>query len=272
MKVIAAINGSLIAEHTAFLALTYAKEQAIDLVLLHVKNHKDSLDAVKKSAEEIEQRSLTEGVACELVILSGHPSNAIKTYLSTIHTDTFFCTTRSKGSFLVNSFSEKLLKLKLDTDIAIVRIVKLHSFKTLDSILLPIRQSKLSVKKFAFLATLASAYQSNAQIYSLTMASRNALSKFDISTLRDRFGLINFELRHYVNLSRLMPFDLHIKHEFSHNEIDSIVSHIAKSDCQLVVIGAKRLSFMSLFKGEKPMEALFRQTSENLIAYYPKES
>ena len=159
MKVIAAINGSLNAEQTAILALTYAKEQEIDLQLLYVKNHKDSLEQVKKSAQTIESYALKENVSCELVILKGHPTKAIRDHFKVLNVDTFFCSTRMKASFIkgslfTNTFCELLLKMGLNTDIAIVRIVKLHSFKTIENILLPIKQSKLSVKKFSFLSTV----------------------------------------------------------------------------------------------------------------------
>lgn len=271
MKVVAAINGSLVSQSCAFLALQYAKKQGIDLVLLHVKNHKDNIEDVNKSIQSIKDSASELDVNTSDVLLKGHHGVAISAYFETIHVDTFFCSTRMKNSFITNSFSEHMLKLKLNTNVAVLRIVNTHQFKELHSILLPIKETKLSVHKFTFLATLASAYQSDAHIYSITTKSKQELSKFTLSSFRERLAQINFELRHYINLSRLMPFTLNIKHDFSTNENNSILKYVAEHDSQLIIIGAKRFTFFSLFKGEKPIEQLMRETSTNLLAFYPKE-
>jgi hypothetical protein len=68
-----------------------------------------------------------------------------------------------------------------------------------------------------------------------------------------------------------MPFRVHIKHSFTNSEANSILTHIAKSDVQLAIIGAKRLSIKSFFSKEIPIEKLMREASVNTIAYYPKE-
>lgn len=271
MKVVAAINGSLVAEGSAFLALQYAKQQSLDLLLLHVKNEKDSLESVDSSFKEITHAAIKEGVACETMLLEGKPYEVIPHYLQSLHIDTFFCSTRIRQSYFTNSFSERLLKMHLDTDVAVVRIVHMNNFKELDGIMLPIKDAKLSVRKFTFVSTLATAYESDVEIFSLSMTTKNRLAKFDMSLLRERFARINFDLRHYKNLSQLMPFKLKIKHEFSSNETQSMLHHIAVSDCQLVIVGAKRFSFFSFLRSEKPIETLLKQSSKNMIAYYPKE-
>jgi len=271
MKVIAAINGSLVSESCAFLALNYAKKQGIDMVLLHVKNHKDHLEDVQQSSQRLSDEATKMDLNCETVILKGHSRDAIPAYCNTIHIDTFFCSTRIQNRFMTDSFSEHLLKLNLNTNIAVVRIVHYQHFKTINSILLPIKETKLSVYKFTFLASLASAYESDSHIYSVSIQSKNDLARSTFSELRERSAHINFELRHYVNLSRLMPFRLNIRHDFSTDETNSILKYMADHDSQLVIIGAKRLSFFSRFRGEPPIERLMRETSTNLIAFYPKE-
>ena len=271
MKIVAAINGSLVAEGSALLALYYAKEQGLDLHLLHVKNHKDALDKVEKSIFEIKKVAQQEGVMCDAVFLKGHHRDLIPDYLKNLHVDTLFCSTRMRKRFMTDSFSEHLLKMHLNTNIAVVRIVHMHSFKDINAILLPIKTSKLSVKKFAFVSTLASFYKSDVEVFSISLTSKSKLAKFDITALRSQFSHIDFELRHYKDLSRLMPFKLKVKHEFAVSETEAILKHMAASDAQLVIIGAKRFSFFSFLTPEKPIERLMRETSRNLIAYYPKE-
>ena len=161
--------------------------------------------------------------------------------------------------------------MNLDVDIAIVRIVKMSNIMDLNSMLLSIKEDKLSVKKFTFFSTIASAYKADGEIYSVTSMSRWKLSKVDMHEARQKLGIINHNLRHYIKLSNFMPFSMHIKHDFTNNGVESLLTRIVKSNTQLVVIGAKRLSVKSFFKKEIPIEKLMREASVNVIAYYPSE-
>lgn len=271
MKVIAAINGTITAESMALYALKYAKGQDLPLVLLHVENEKDDLNEVRTSIQRITILALAQEVQTEAVILEGSSKKAIQTFLSGIDADVIFCSTRRHKTFISGSFSEALTKMDLNADIAIVRIVTISSIIDIDKMILSIKEDKLSVKKFAFFASLASAYQADGEIYSVSSMSRRALSAVDMHGARARLKLINYNLRHYMKLAHFMPFTLHIEHAFTENEAESILTHIAKSTAQLVVIGARRLSVTSIFNREMPIEKLMSEASVNTIAYYPKE-
>lgn len=270
MKVVAAINGTITAESMAFYALKYAKGQDLPLLLLHIENEKDDLDGVRTSIERITTLAIAQEVQTEVVILKRSSKKAIRSFFSGIDADVIFCSTRKDKSFISGSFSEALTKMDLNADIAIVRIVKMSSIMDINKIILSIKEDKLSVKKFAFFASMASAYQADGEIYSVSSMSRRALSTVDMHEARARLGLINYNLRHYIKLAHLIPFTLHIEHAFTENEAESILTHIAKSTAQLVVIGAKRLSVASIFKREMPIEKLMREASVNTIVYYPK--
>jgi nucleotide-binding universal stress UspA family protein len=271
MKVIAAINGTITAESMAFYALKYAQVQSLPLVLLHIENQKDDPDDVQASIERISTIALAQNVQLEPVILKGSPKKAIRTFLSTLYADVIFCSTRKHKSFISGSFSEALTRMDLNVDIAIVRVVRINAVADIDTMMLSIKEDRLSVKKFAFFASLASAYQADGEIYSVSSMSKRALSAVDMHIARERLGLINYNLRHYIKLAQLMSFSLHIEHGFTENEAESVLTHIAKSTAQLVVIGAGRLSVSSLFRREMPIEKLMREASVNTIAYYPKE-
>lgn len=105
MKVIAAINGSVISESMALYALKYAEIQNLSLVLLHVRNSKDPMERVESS---------------------------------------------------VRRLSEQLLRMGLNTDIAVARIVKMTPILDLQKIALSIIEDRLSVKKFTFFTTRGS--------------------------------------------------------------------------------------------------------------------
>ena len=271
MKVIAAINGTVTAESMAFYALKYAQVQNLTLVLLHIKNPKDSISDVELSMDRISTIAISNNIQTEQVILKGSINRAIKNYLEDIFADIIFCSTRKNENFITNSFSLQLTKMNLNVDIAIVRVVKMSNIRDLKRVMLSIREDKLSVKKFTFFSSIVSAYEADAEIYSVSSMSRTELSRVDMHEARERLSLINYNLRHYVKLSHIMKYPLTIKHDFTNNEAKSIFTHIVKSDAQLVIIGAKRLSIKSFFKKEMPIEKLMSEASVNTIAYYPKE-
>ncbi len=271
MKVIAALNGTIVAESMALYALKYAKGQGLPLLLFHGKNEKDDLEDVKASMDRISTLALSQEVQTETVILENAFQRSVKTFLSEIDTDVIFCSTRKHKSPISGSFSEALTKMGLNADIAIVRIVNMSSIIDIDKIILSIKEDRLSVKKFTFFASMASSYQAEGEIYAVSVMSRSALATLDLHKARTRLGQINYNLRHYMKLSHFMPFTLRIEHGFSEDETKSILTHIAKSTAQLVIIGARRLSFTSVFSREMPIEKLMREASVNTIAYYPKE-
>jgi hypothetical protein len=271
MKVIAAINGTITSESMAFYALKYAQVQKLTLVLLHIENEKDDIDDVEASIERIRTLADSLEIQIEPIFLKGELQSVMQTFLSSIYADIIFCSTRKHKSLISNSFSEALTKMDLNVDIAIVRIVKISHIMDLSAMMLSINQDKLSVKKFTFFATLASAYEADGEIYSVSSMSKRELTKIDKHKAKNKLSMINFNLRHYIKLSYFMPFKLHIKHDFSSSEQKSILTHMAKSNAQLAVIGARRLSISSFFSKEIPIEKLMSESSINIIAYYPKE-
>lgn len=271
MKVVAAVNGTITAESMAFYALRYAKAQSFTLLLLHVENKKDDLNEVKASIERITTVALSEDIQVQQSILKKSSKEEIKEFLSSSNVDTIFCSTRKHKRFITDSFSEVLINMGLNIDIAVVRIVNISIIKDFNNMVLFIKEDKLSVKKFTFFATLASAYRADTEIYSITSMSRYKLSKVGIHEARQRLESINYNLRHYLKLVNFMSFRIHIKHSFANSEAKSILTHIAKSDVQLSVVGAKRLSIKSFFSKEMPIEKLMREASINTIAYYSKD-
>ncbi len=271
MKVVAAINGTITAESMAFYALRYAQTQNFTLLLLHIENKKDDLSEVKTSIERITTVALSQDIQIQQTILKKSSKKEIKEFLSSTNADTIFCSTRKHKKFITDSFSEVLINMNLKIDIAVVRIAKISNIMDCNNMVLFIKEDKLSVKKFTFFATLASAYRADGEIYSVTSMSKYRLARVSLREARQKLEAINYNLRHYIKLVNFMPFRVHIKHSFTNSEAKSILTHIAKSDVQLAVMGAKRLSIKSFFSKEILMEKLMREASVNTIAYYPKE-
>jgi hypothetical protein len=271
MKVLVAINGSVIAESMALYALHYAKELAYTLVLFHHTNSKDDKESVEKTFTHIQTLAKASDVECETLFLHCSLRDGLKEYVDKQSVDILFCSTRKEKILFADSFSQKLLDFDLDLDLAIVRIVKLVDVNSLQSMMLSIKQERLSVRKFTFFATLASAYKAQGRIYSITPLSKFQFARLDMHKTRQKLEAINHKLRHYLKLSSFMPFDLIIKHDFSDDEVQSILYDVVKNESDLVVVGARRLMQRPLFFKKRALERLLQESSVNVIAFYTKE-
>lgn len=268
MKVVAAINGLITAEVAALYALRYAALHDFSLVLLHVENAADSRDDVERSMAVIEEAA-ADMVSIERVLLAGNPLKAIKRYLSDNRVDMLFCSTSRRRRFFRNSLRDQLTSQPLAADLAVVQVVRLDTAHAVRSMVLPIQEDRLSVKKFALFAAFAKAYGATTEIYSVTLVGAKQLADLDIPLTRALLRKINDCLSHYVKLARFMAIPLRIKHAATRSEIDQVLHHLSHHDFQLMIVGGRRLSRLSLlFIGKPPIERLFRETPINTIAFY----
>lgn len=271
MKVIAAMNGLVSSDVAALYALRYAALFDYTLCLLHVLNPADSREEVEISMTEAEEAAAHYAVKTERVFLTGKPAVAIRKYLAATRADTLFCSTRMHRRFFENSLSEKLSRLSLPANLAVVRVAHVNAVFVTENILLPIREERLSAQKFAFFSSLAKAFGAAAEIYSIHPTGRRRLAAMDIHTAKMLFQKINTRLSHYANTMRLLDIPLTIKHALTGREIDQILHHAARHDFQLMIIGGRRDSPFSRFLRENPMERLFWHTPVNTIAFYARD-
>jgi nucleotide-binding universal stress UspA family protein len=273
MKVIAAMNGLVSSDVAALYALRYAALFDYTLCLLHVLNPSDRREEVELSMTIAEEAALHYRVKTERVFLTGEPVEAIRKYLAATRTDTLFCSTRMRAQkrFFQNSLSEKLSRLPLPVNLAVVRVVHVNAVFVTENILLPIREDRLSVRKFAFFSSLAKAFGAATEIYSIHPTGRDRLAAMDTHTARMLFQKINTSLSHYANTMKLLDIPLAIKHALTSREVDQILHHLSRHDFQLMIIGGRRPSAFPEFFRENPMERLFRHTSVNTIAFYARE-
>ncbi|MDG4474723.1 universal stress protein [Thiovibrio frasassiensis] len=271
MKVIAAMNGLVTSDIAALYALRYAALFNYTLGLLHVLNPDDSRDEVEASMTTIEEAAEEFQVKTERIFLQGEPAPAIQTHLKETNGDILFCSTRMRTRFFEDSLSEKLTRLHLPADLAIVRVAHVGATTRTENILLPIKEDRLSVKKFVFLSAMAKGFDAATEIYSITLAGNRRLARLDIGTTKELFQKINAHLSHYNKAFKLMDVPLRIKHALAENEIDQILHHLAHHDFQLMIIGGRRLSPFPLLFRENPIARLFRYTPVNTIAFYGRD-
>lgn len=273
MKVVAAMNGLVSSDVAALYALRYAALFDHTLCLLHVLNPTDRREEVEMSMAEAEEAAFHYGVKTERVFLTGEPADAIGKYLAATRTDTLFCSTRirEKKRFFQNSLSEKLSRLSLPANLAVLRVAHVNAVFVTENILLPIREDRLSARKFAFFSAMAKAFGAATEIYSIHPADRRRIDAMDTHTARMLFQKINSRLGHYANTMKLLDIPLTIKHALTSSEVDQILHHLARHNFQLMIIGGRRLAQFPGFFRENPMERLFWHTPVNTIAFYARE-
>ncbi len=273
MKVVAAMNGLVSSDVAALYALRYAALFDHTLCLLHVLNPTDRREEVEMSMAEAEEAAFHYGVKTERVFLTGEPADAIEKYLAATRTDTLFCSTRirEKKRFFQNSLSEKLSRLSLPANLAVLRVAHVNAVFVTENILLPIREDRLSARKFAFFSAMAKAFGAATEIYSIHPADRRRIDAMDTHTARMLFQKINSRLGHYANTMKLLDIPLTIKHALTSSEVDQILHHLARHNFQLMIIGGRRLAKFPGFFRENPMERLFWHTPVNTIAFYARE-
>ncbi len=273
MKVVAAMNGLVSSDVAALYALRYAALFDHTLCLLHVLNPTDRREEVEMSMAEAEEAAFHYGVKTERVFLTGEPADAIEKYLAATRTDTLFCSTRirKKKRFFQNSLSEKLSRLSLPANLAVLRVAHVNAVFVTENILLPIREDRLSARKFAFFSAMAKAFGAATEIYSIHPADRRRIDAMDTHTARMLFQKINSRLGHYANTMKLLDIPLTIKHALTSSEVDQILHHLARHNFQLMIIGGRRLAKFPGFFRENPMERLFWHTPVNTIAFYARE-
>ncbi|HIJ90634.1 MAG: universal stress protein [Desulfobulbaceae bacterium] len=271
MKVIAAVNGLVTSDIAALYALRYAALFNYTLDLLHVLNPTDSREEVETSMATIEEAAAEYQIKTERVFLAGEPAPAIRAHLLETNTDILFCSTRMRKRFFEDSLSEKLTRVQLPADLAIVRVAHVDAAFLSENILLPIRGDRLSIKKFIFFSAMAKAFGAGAEIYSITTAGNRRMARLDIGSTKELFLKINDRLSHYAKNLKLMQIPLRIKHALAENEVDQILHHVAHHEFQLMIIGGRRQSPFARFFREDPMARLFRYTPVNTIAFYARE-
>jgi len=149
MNVTATINGHITAKTSALYSLHFARVHGFSLTLLHILNPDDRIETVEESMTNIEKVANKYNMATERVILQGQPTETLERYLV-----------------------EKRSTMKLPVDMALARVVRPHSTIATTSIVLPIKQERLSVEKFTFFSSMAKAYKASGEIYSVTVAGK----------------------------------------------------------------------------------------------------
>lgn len=273
MNVIVTINGQITAEVSAFYGLHFARVHGFPVILLHIINPADNIEAVEKSMANIERVAEKYGMATKRVLLNGQPIRTLEQYLLENTSEILFCSTRyhQRKNLFNLSFSQKLSSMSLPVDLAVVRVVHPRTTLSTKNILLPIRGNRMSVEKFTFFSSMAKAYKASCEIYSVTVVGKRKRASLNRGEAKLMLKKNDDRLSHYRQLAKHMDIPLRLKHSIALHEIDQVLYHLSHTNFDLVIVGGERLSLYSSVSNVKPIERLHRSTSVNTIAFYLRE-
>jgi hypothetical protein len=263
MQVVSLVNGSLISHTTAIYALHYAKQLGINFSLVYIRGM-ENIDEVKNSIEDVQDLASSFGMKNDFITFEN--LNELKHYIEVKDVDMLFCSSRQYKSIYDKSFVTSIIKKELKVDIAVVKVVKIGRAYSIDKIIMPIRDAKLSVKKFTLFSAFSLAYNAKSEIYSIDKISRMNLASISIENIKERLQSVMFSLRHYLRLGKMMNFKFAVKHDYTFIEDEKVQTHIAKHGYDLIIVGGHHEK--SLF-WTHPIDVLFDKPMVNTIYFIP---
>jgi nucleotide-binding universal stress UspA family protein len=263
MKTITLVNGSLTSHTTAIYALEYAKQLNLSFTLAYVIDQEDPYD-VENSLKDIQDLSNSYEIENNFLIFENLLQ--LKQYIEAKDIDMLFCSTMQNKSIYDKSFLTEILKKKIKVDIAVVKVVKIERAYSVDKIVMPIRASKLSVKKFTLFSTFSLAYSAKAEIYSVDKISKMNMASVTIENIKTKLQSVIFNLRHYLRVAKMMNFKFAIKHDYAFTEDETVQAHIAKHGYDLIIMGGHH---EKEFFWKHPIDILFDKPMINTIYFIP---
>lgn len=263
MRVVSLINSSMISETSSTYALYYAKSFSLKLSLVHIKD-KDSLIMVNKAYADIKKLATSLEVEVDLIVYESLED--LEQLIKEKNVDMLFCSTKHERSIFEQSFAKIIIKMGMKVDLAVVKVVKLAGAYGVEKIIMPIRGSQLSVKKFTFFSALVNAYNSSAEIFSVDEIKKRKAATLDAKKVKIKLQEVMFNLRHYFRLANIMKMKFSIKHNYAFAEGDEVQSHIAKNGYDLAIVGGHH---EKRFLSHHPIDILFEQPMINTIYFIP---
>lgn len=263
MKVVTLVNGSLSSHTTALFALYYAKQLGAALSFVYLKEQ-NSVEYVQEHIQDI--KDLADSFETENEFSSFDSLEGLKEFLCKKENTILFCSTKKNSSIYDQSFIRKIEALEIPLDMAVVKVVKVGRSHTIEKIVMPIRDSKLSVHKFTFFSSISLAYGAKAEIYSVDKISRFTLAHNNMPSLKQKFQDLIFNLRHYFHLARTMGFKFSVKHDYALSEGERVQEHIATHGYDLIIVGGHH--YRNFFRSH-PIDVLFEKPLVNTIYIIP---
>lgn len=263
MKVVTMVNGSLSSHTTALYALYYAKQFNATLSFLYLKEN-NSTQEVEEHIQDIKDLADSFDVVNEFISFDSLFS--LKEFLRKMDITILFCSTKKNSSIYSQSFVKTIENFKVPLDIAVVKVVKVGRAHNIDKIIMPIRDSKLSIHKFTFFTLMSQAYDAKAEIYSIDKISKIHFANEDSASIKQKLQNVIFNLRHYMQLAKSIDFKFSVKHDYAFVEGDRVQEHIAKYEYDLIIMGGHHEK--NFFRSH-PIDILFDKPLTNTIYIIP---
>jgi len=263
MKIISLVNGSLTSHTTALFALHYAKQLAFNFCMVYIKED-ETIEYVKDSIQDIEDLASSLSVINNFFVFEN--LEELKVFIELKDTDILFCSTRQNKTIYDKSFLTRILHMQIKIDIAVVKVVKIGRAYNIEKVIMPIRDTKLSVNKFSIFTTFSLAYNAKSEIYSVDKISKIDFSKKTVEIIKQRLQEVIFNLRHYLRLAKMIDFKFAIRHDYAFVEGDKIQEHIANHGYDLIIMGGHH---NKSFFWKHPVDILFEKPLTNTIYFIP---
>lgn len=263
MNVLVAINGSLISENAAKYALNYAKSIKASVFFLHIKNKKDSLEAVERGLSELRKYARKLRVKTGAIVESGELTQIIRPLIKEKLIQTIFCSTRASKRFFERSFSELLTKSHLGVDIAIVKIPVINNLYELTKIGMHARDGKLDPAVFTMAVGLAKSLDTDLVINSELRVNKSKLIKMSAAKKRNFIKRSDRRLEPYFKLAVMLRRLLTVHHTFNYDD-RFLKEYLISRNIGLLVLAESEIPLISL-SAKNPIEELFHQTPTDCI-------
>lgn len=250
MRVVSLVNGSLLSETACFYAIAYAKSVKLPLTLLFIDNGKESLEKVESSIETLKALSEANQVETDTVMLEGSVVSQLQHYAQLYSIDTLFCATRKLSNS--NSFSDKIVKSGLETDIAVVKVKHVPQVRSYHRVLL-LSGEKVNAHAYLLWLGLLMGNQAKGKLYlQNSHSAQNASGKSGLK----------YESAPYMQIANMLEQQVEVVQALQPISPERINNYLVENAFDLAVYTASDYP-------QKLLDHITDDASTNSILFYP---
>ncbi|CAN8140655.1 UspA domain-containing protein [uncultured Thiomicrorhabdus sp.] len=253
MRVVSMINGSLLSESASYYALSYARAVQLPFTALFVDNGKESEQRVQQSVAALQEYAAANNVAFEFITLQGEVVPQLQHFCQLYAVDTLFCATRQKSS--LRSFSEKIIKSAIETDIAVVKVKNISHVRNSRRLML-VSKEKINPHAFVLWLGLLKANEGVGRIY---LSSKDGFAKATTKSGLKYFAAPYMQL---ATLSGVTEEQIEVVNALQPMNADGLMRYEVEKNIDLLVIRAGVYP-------QKELNHLGDHSGVNSIIFYP---
>ena len=255
MRIVSLINGSLLSESASQLALSYAHSVQLPFTALFINNGQESAERVAATVEVLKTQAENLQVEFEFVELEGDVIEQLQHYCQLYAVDTLFCATRQNSK--LRSFSEHIIKAKIETNVAVVKIKNVAHSQYAQRILL-LSKEQINPHVYVLWLGLVKAFSAHGRIhFSVGKNFAKANSKSGLKYQAAPFMQL-------ATLAGIAEGQVHISNAIAKMDVETVHKYLIEHDIDLLMMRN------DIYKTSEQNE-IGDQSSANSIIVYPWE-